>query len=265
VAKLIICIRNRWPDRVLFTAEARRVASFGGLGAGQWHGGFPPWTLVPRLREPYVFRKLPPRHPAMPLSNSLLTPSRRLSTPDARLTSGCWTALLEIMSTRCLGEVCREAEQILGGTRYSKSGGGALAEEISRDVRVFVTGGGSEEIMRDLCGRAGNRQRRARFGMARVNPQSRRMSRQITAFQRMLWNPWPGRSSSFGFQDDYFPPFSFSALARAAQETWGQHRATLRDSSIHAAMGPRRSFFGMSCRQRHRTPLGNVYRPLAAS
>lgn len=45
---------------------------------------------------------------------------------------------------------CREAQQIFGGLGYSKEGPGKVVEQISRDLRVFVVGGGSEEIMDDL-------------------------------------------------------------------------------------------------------------------
>jgi alkylation response protein AidB-like acyl-CoA dehydrogenase len=64
---------------------------------------------------------------------------------------GGMTALLKVMSTRCLEKVCREAQQIMGGAGYNKSGKGARIEAISRDVRVYVVGGGSEEILRDLA------------------------------------------------------------------------------------------------------------------
>lgn len=64
---------------------------------------------------------------------------------------GGMTALLKVMSTRCLEKVCREAQQIMGGAGYSKSGRGARIEQISRDVRVHVVGGGSEEIMSSLA------------------------------------------------------------------------------------------------------------------
>jgi alkylation response protein AidB-like acyl-CoA dehydrogenase len=46
--------------------------------------------------------------------------------------------------------VNREAQQIMGGLGYSKSGRGARIEQISRDLRVMVVGGGSEEILIDL-------------------------------------------------------------------------------------------------------------------
>ncbi|DAA76088.1 TPA_exp: Uncharacterized protein A8136_1125 [Trichophyton benhamiae CBS 112371] len=63
---------------------------------------------------------------------------------------GGMTALLKVMSTRCLEKVCREAQQIMGGAGYNKAGKGSRIEAISRDVRVYVVGGGSEEILRDL-------------------------------------------------------------------------------------------------------------------
>lgn len=74
----------------------------------------------------------------------------------ARVTSqdvnvGGMTALLKVVSTRCLEQVCREAQQIMGGAGYNKTGHGARIEQISRDVRVHVVGGGSEEIMLDLA------------------------------------------------------------------------------------------------------------------
>ncbi|KAJ5894685.1 Acyl-CoA dehydrogenase AFT10-1 [Penicillium taxi] len=55
--------------------------------------------------------------------------------------------LLKVTSTRALEKSVREAQQILGGAGYSKSGKGARIEQISRDARVHVIGGGSEEIM----------------------------------------------------------------------------------------------------------------------
>ncbi|KAF3927845.1 hypothetical protein ABW20_dc0103176 [Dactylellina cionopaga] len=64
---------------------------------------------------------------------------------------GGMTALLKVMSTRCLEKVCRESQQIMGGAGYSKTGRGARIEQISRDVRVHVVGGGSEEVMLDLA------------------------------------------------------------------------------------------------------------------
>jgi len=39
----------------------------------------------------------------------------------------------------------------MGGLGYSKGGRGGRIEQISRDVRVMVVGGGSEEILADLA------------------------------------------------------------------------------------------------------------------
>ncbi|KAL3495675.1 acyl-CoA dehydrogenase/oxidase [Aspergillus germanicus] len=70
-------------------------------------------------------------------------------TDDVRI--GGMTALLKVMSTRALEKSVREAQQILGGAGYNKAGRGARIEQISRDARVHVVGGGSEEIMMGLA------------------------------------------------------------------------------------------------------------------
>lgn len=59
-------------------------------------------------------------------------------------------ANLKILAGRTLEHVCRESQQIMGGLGYSRGGRGARIEQISRDVRVMVVGGGSEEILTDL-------------------------------------------------------------------------------------------------------------------
>ncbi|KAF2824422.1 acyl-CoA dehydrogenase NM domain-like protein [Ophiobolus disseminans] len=59
-------------------------------------------------------------------------------------------ANLKVLAGRTLEVVNREAQQIMGGLGYSKSGRGARIEQISRDLRVMVVGGGSEEILIDL-------------------------------------------------------------------------------------------------------------------
>lgn len=64
---------------------------------------------------------------------------------------GGMTALLKVMSTRALEKCVREAQQIMGGVGYTRTGVGARVEQISRDVRVQVVGGGSEEIMMTLA------------------------------------------------------------------------------------------------------------------
>jgi len=53
-------------------------------------------------------------------------------------------ALLKVESGRCLEFVNREAQQILGGLSFQRGGdhAGARIEQISRDLRVMVVGGG---------------------------------------------------------------------------------------------------------------------------
>jgi alkylation response protein AidB-like acyl-CoA dehydrogenase len=60
-------------------------------------------------------------------------------------------ANLKVLAGRTLEHVNRECQQVLGGLGYSKNGRGARIEQISRDVRVMVVGGGSEEILADLA------------------------------------------------------------------------------------------------------------------
>jgi alkylation response protein AidB-like acyl-CoA dehydrogenase len=60
-------------------------------------------------------------------------------------------ANLKVLAGRTLEVVNREAQQVMGGLGYSKSGRGARIEQISRDLRVMVVGGGSEEILIDLA------------------------------------------------------------------------------------------------------------------
>lgn len=64
---------------------------------------------------------------------------------------GGLTANLKVMSGRTLEHVTREAQQIFGGLGYSKYGRGGRVEQISRDVRIMVVGGGSDEILSDLA------------------------------------------------------------------------------------------------------------------
>ena len=45
----------------------------------------------------------------------------------------------------------REAQQVLGGAGYQRGGPGAGIEQMSRDLRMMVVGGGSEEIISDLA------------------------------------------------------------------------------------------------------------------
>lgn len=61
------------------------------------------------------------------------------------------TALCKVNAGRTLEYVNREAQQIFGGLGYQRGGPrGARVEQISRDLRVIVVGGGSDEILSDL-------------------------------------------------------------------------------------------------------------------
>ncbi|KAE9975606.1 hypothetical protein EG328_003119 [Venturia inaequalis] len=61
-------------------------------------------------------------------------------------------ALAKIMGGRMLEKASREAQQIFGGAGYQKGNGvGGAVEQTSRDLRMMVVGGGSEEILSDLA------------------------------------------------------------------------------------------------------------------
>ncbi|KAB8251583.1 acyl-CoA dehydrogenase/oxidase [Aspergillus flavus] len=60
-------------------------------------------------------------------------------------------ALLKVQGGQMLELASREAQQIFGGAGYQKGGAGATVEQISRDLRMMVVGGGSEEIIADLA------------------------------------------------------------------------------------------------------------------
>ncbi|KAJ5290567.1 Mannose-binding lectin [Penicillium atrosanguineum] len=60
-------------------------------------------------------------------------------------------ANLKVLAGQTLERVNREAQQVMGGLGYSKNGRGSRIEQVSRDVRVMVVGGGSEEILSELA------------------------------------------------------------------------------------------------------------------
>ncbi|KAF2815998.1 acyl-CoA dehydrogenase NM domain-like protein [Mytilinidion resinicola] len=60
-------------------------------------------------------------------------------------------ALSKVHGGRILEMANREAQQVLGGAGYQKGGPGASIEQMSRDLRMMVVGGGSEEIIADLA------------------------------------------------------------------------------------------------------------------
>lgn len=59
-------------------------------------------------------------------------------------------AMMKIQATTTLEHCARESLQVLGGRAYT---GANRVERIYREARIFVIGGGSEEILRDLAGR----------------------------------------------------------------------------------------------------------------
>jgi len=60
-------------------------------------------------------------------------------------------ALAKVHGGRILEMANREAQQIFGGAGYQRGGPGAVVEQVSRDLRMMVVGGGSEEIIADLA------------------------------------------------------------------------------------------------------------------
>ncbi|KAI1178989.1 acyl-CoA dehydrogenase-like protein [Nemania sp. FL0916] len=62
-------------------------------------------------------------------------------------------ALAKISGGRLLELAAREAQQVMGGVAYQRDGpgGGGIIEQITRDLRMMVVGGGSEEILGDLA------------------------------------------------------------------------------------------------------------------
>ncbi|OCL02600.1 acyl-CoA dehydrogenase NM domain-like protein [Glonium stellatum] len=60
-------------------------------------------------------------------------------------------ALSKVHGGRILEMANREAQQVLGGAGYQKGGPGASIEQMSRDLRMMVVGGGSEEIIAELA------------------------------------------------------------------------------------------------------------------
>jgi len=61
------------------------------------------------------------------------------------------TALLKVDCTSAFEYAVREASQVFGGNSYIRGGKGVLVERLSRELRVAVVGGGSEEVMIDLA------------------------------------------------------------------------------------------------------------------
>ena len=64
--------------------------------------------------------------------------------------TGGLCALTKVSAARAFELAVRECQQIMGGLGYTRSGPGARIERISRDMRVLVVGGGSEEILSEM-------------------------------------------------------------------------------------------------------------------
>lgn len=61
-------------------------------------------------------------------------------------------ALLKVQGGQMVELAAREAQQIFGGgAGYQGGGPGVTVEQISRDLRMLVVGGGSEEVISDLA------------------------------------------------------------------------------------------------------------------
>lgn len=59
-------------------------------------------------------------------------------------------AMLKVQAAQNLEKISRETQQVFGGLGYSRQGQGQRVEQISRDVRVLVVSGDSEEILLDM-------------------------------------------------------------------------------------------------------------------
>jgi alkylation response protein AidB-like acyl-CoA dehydrogenase len=94
-------------------------------------------------------RRLDSAHALMEQLVNLIDSSKGEKSNDPWV--GGLLANLKVLAGQTLEHVNREAQQVLGGLGYAKKGRGARIEQISRDLRVMVVGGGSEEILVDLA------------------------------------------------------------------------------------------------------------------
>jgi alkylation response protein AidB-like acyl-CoA dehydrogenase len=94
-------------------------------------------------------QRIEPVHAYM---ESLVALVRQAKSEDeqSHLYLGGQLANLKVTAGQTLEWVNREAQQIFGGLGYARSGKGQRVEQISRDLRVMVVGGGSEEILKEL-------------------------------------------------------------------------------------------------------------------
>lgn len=87
------------------------------------------------------------------LIENLVYHASTVSSEERERDLASWYALTKVQAGRTLETVNREAQQVFGGLGYSRGGRGGRVEQISRDLRVLVVGGGSDEILTDLVAR----------------------------------------------------------------------------------------------------------------
>ncbi|KAG8165062.1 hypothetical protein KVR01_005337 [Diaporthe batatas] len=70
---------------------------------------------------------------------------------DTSTPVGGLCAMTKVNAARALELAVRESQQIMGALGYTRGGPGGRIERISRDMRVLVIGGGSDEILSEMC------------------------------------------------------------------------------------------------------------------
>jgi alkylation response protein AidB-like acyl-CoA dehydrogenase len=106
---------------------------------------------VIRAKFAKIARSIEPVHAYMESIVFIIKQLKKKGPDQVDLNVGGMIATLKTSAGRALEKVNRDAQQILGGAGYAKDGKGGRVEQISRDVRVMVVGGGSDEILSDLA------------------------------------------------------------------------------------------------------------------
>ncbi|KAH8621083.1 Aft10-1 [Alternaria alternata] len=86
------------------------------------------------------------------LLESLIEMRQNLSTKIGQAHSGIGGlyAITKVAAARAFELAVRESQQIMGAAAYTRTGPGLRIERLSRDMRVLVIGGGSEEILTEM-------------------------------------------------------------------------------------------------------------------
>ncbi|KAF5532715.1 acyl dehydrogenase [Fusarium phyllophilum] len=63
---------------------------------------------------------------------------------------GALCAMVKVSAARAFELAVHESQQIMGALAYTRSGAGLRVERLSRDMRVLVIGGGSDEILSEM-------------------------------------------------------------------------------------------------------------------